>query len=100
MRQIGLAVALFLINAALSVWWMWDARPRTVYSMDPMSVDSGDKAAVDSALKAAELTAHDVLVCEVEPCTEGPSIFVFDGKIVRVDLSDNDGDGPLMRHRP
>jgi hypothetical protein len=100
MRQIGLAAALFLINAALSVWWMWDARPRTWSSMESLSIDSDEKAQVESALATADLRAHEVLVCEVEPCTARPAIYVFEGNIIRIELTQNQGIDSPIRSQP
>ncbi|MGB0641378.1 MAG: hypothetical protein ACPGTU_18740 [Myxococcota bacterium] len=100
MRQIGTAAALFLINAALSVWWMWDARPRTWSSVEALSIDSDEIAHVESALTAAALTAREVLVCEVEPCTASPAVYVLNGKVVRIELMQADRHEPRNRAKP
>jgi hypothetical protein len=81
MRQIHLAIVLFLLNTGLTVFWLWDARPRTVATMDVGTMDRAVHERLISALTEADIDPKMVRVCEVSPCTDGPAIFVAKGTL-------------------
>jgi len=94
MRQIHLAIVLFLINTVLTVFWMWDARPRTVATMEPGVLDSAVHGRLIRTLDDAGIDPQVVRVCEVSPCTEGPAIFIAKGSIEQALFpSTTDGQG-------
>ena len=84
MRQIHLAIVLFLLNTVLTVLWLWDARPRTVATMDATVMGVEVRERLMSTLIDAGIDPRLVRVCEVSPCTEGPAIFVANGTLDRV----------------
>ena len=81
MRQIHLAIVLFLANTVLTVLWLWDARPRTVATMDSQMMDRTVYERLISTLMEAGIDPNLVRVCEVSPCTDGPAIFVSKGSL-------------------
>ncbi len=81
MRQIHLAIVLFLVNTVLTVLWLWEARPRTVATMDVHMMDSAVHQRLISTLAEAGIDPNMVRVCEVSPCTDGPAIFVSKGSL-------------------
>jgi len=81
MRQIHLAIMLFLLNTGLTVLWLWDARPRTVATMDIHALEAPVYQRLLNALGEVGLDPRQVRVCEVGPCTDGPAIFVANGTL-------------------
>ena len=93
--QIRLAMALFVVNVGLSMWSMWQIRPRTVASMDRSTLVTDEMAALGQTLAEAGVDAHRVRVCEVEPCTKGPAIIIDEGRVQRLELPKVSRPGPL-----
>jgi hypothetical protein len=83
MRQIHLAIVLFLLNTGLTVFWLWDARPRTVATMDLEGMDRAIHERLIRTLADAEIDPHMVRVCQAPPCTDGPAIFMDQGVLTQ-----------------
>ena len=98
--QLRLAVALFVLNASVSAWCMWQIRPRTVASMDRTTLVSDELAALGQALAEAGVDANRVRVCEAEPCTLGPAIIVDGGRVQRLELPKSSRPSQTRRRMP
>ena len=94
-RHTRAAAWLFLFNTVATGLLMWEARPRTVATMDPQSIDDAEYRALIDLLTRAQVAPNRVRICEVRPCTRGPAVFIEDGAIRRLELPRSSQPGPL-----
>lgn len=89
------ALALFVANTLIAAAFLWEARPRTVWTMDPETLLQSERAAVNQLIKEDGVSPDRVRVCEEAPCTRGPAVFVQDGRVRRLELPRSSRPGPL-----
>jgi hypothetical protein len=81
-----LALALFFCNTVAGAGLMWLNRPHTVATLPDDVLDTAERARLTRRLSDAGVVPGLVLVCRVSPCTDGPAVFIEDGRVQRLQI--------------
>jgi hypothetical protein len=94
-----LALALFFCNTVAGAGLMWLNRPRTVATLPDDVLRPAESARLTTRLSEAGVVPGLVLVCRVSPCTDGPAVFVEDGRVQRLSLPESNALTPIVEAR-
>ena len=99
-RSSLLALLLFMANTMAGMGLMWLNRPRTVATLSDAQLDPEERRKLQGLLYESGVTPSVVLVCTLQPCTDGPAVFLEDGAVVRVVLPEREGPVPVVEVWP
>ena len=94
------AITLFVANTLVAAGFLWEARPRTVSTLDAGTLLPREHAALLRLIADEDVDPGRVRVCTARPCTRGPAVFVVDGTVRRLELPRSSRPGPLAGGRP
>jgi hypothetical protein len=93
------ALGIFVANTLIAGVLLWQARPRTVATMDTTSLSTDEYAILLKLIEAEGVVPSQVRVCAEKPCTRGPAVFIEAGQVQRLELPRSSTPGPLSGER-